>query len=360
LERSGEGETRAPVLIPQVAPSGIDELAVRPGVERPSTDDGLEEAREARRQPHQLRASRSPGDLVMRLLTTGAAALILVTSIGLFATLAIQSRSAIGQFGFGFLTGSDWNTTTNQFAAFPAIAGTLYTSVLALLLAVPVGLLIAVYLSEMAMAQVRLPLGFLIELLAAIPSIVYGLWALFVLVPLVQQHVSPFLSGRLGFLPFFANASPTGLGILSAALVLSIMVLPTITAISRDVLIAVPRSQREAMLALGATRWETTWKVVVPGARAGIIGAVILGLGRAVGETMAVQMVLGNSQSTSWSVLGLGTSIAATIVNQFQDAFGGLYRASLLELALILLIMAVCLNALARLLVWRVAGRSAT
>ena len=193
----------------------------------------------------------------------------------------------------------------------------------------------------------------MVELLAAVPSIVYGLWALIVLVPLVRDHIQPPLIDHFGNTPFFSGY-PIGLGVFTASLILSIMILPTIASISRDVMLAVPNSQRDAMLALGATRWETTWKVVVPYARSGIIGAIVLALGRAVGETMAVQMVIGNTQSFNLSLFNFGTTMPATIVNQFTEATGETYLSALIELALILMIVTIILNAIARLLVWRV------
>jgi phosphate transport system permease protein len=213
--------------------------------------------------------------------------------------------------------------------------------------------LVAIFLTEFSPLWARFGLGFLVELLAAIPSIVFGLWALYVLVPLVRDQVQPFFIGHFGNTPFFTGY-PIGLGIFTASIILAIMILPTIAAISRDVMRAVPNSQRDAMLALGATRWETTWKIVVPYARSGIVGGVVLGLGRAIGETMAVQMVIGNTQTLSLSLFNFGTTIPATIVNQFTEATGDLYRSALIEMALVLMLVTILMNAIARLLVWRV------
>jgi phosphate transport system permease protein len=224
---------------------------------------------------------------------------------------------------------------------------------LALVLAGIIGVFVAIFLTEIAPLRIRFTLGLLVELLGAVPSIVYGLWAFLVLVPIVRQYIQPPLVDRFGNTPFFSGY-PLGLGIFTATLILAVMILPTIAAISRDVIAAVPNQQREAMLALGATRWETTWKVVIPYARSGIIGALLLGLGRAIGETMAVTMVIGNNQSISPSLFGLGTTMPATIVNQFTEATGALYRSSLIEIALILMAVTVILNAAARLLVWSV------
>jgi phosphate transport system permease protein len=345
------------VFVPRVYPVGSSE-GQSAGLTKLAEQEGAIKA--AAREPHVLISSGNLGDRLFTGVTTVFAASILATLVMMVAVLAIQSRESISTFGLGFITGTTWNSVTGVFGAAPAILGTLYSSLLALLLAAPVGVLIAVFLSEMAPARIRTIFGFLVELLAAVPSIVYGLWALFVLVPLVRDHFSGFLSTHFGNFFLFSNMSATGYGLLTAALVLSIMILPTIAAISRDVMSAVPRAQREAMYALGATRWETTWKVVVPYARSGIIGGIILGLGRAIGETMAAQMVIGNSQTLSASLLAPATTITATLVNQFQDASAGLFKSSLVELALILMIITVLLNAVARLLVWSVTRKYAS
>lgn len=350
----------SPPLIPQIEASGVDELrGPQPeGLRRLEGQQGLVQG--AKRVPHQLIPSRNPGDIVLRLLSIASGWLILAIAAGMILVLVIQSRDAIVHFGLGFFSSSAWDPASNSFGAFPEIAGTLYSSLLALLLAGPIGILIAIFLSEMAPRPLRLPFGFLVELLAAVPSIVYGLWALFVLVPLIAHYVTPFFSQHFGGFFLFSNASVSGLSLLTASLILSVMILPTIAAISRDVIMAVPSAQREAMLALGATRWETTWKVIVPYARSGIIGAVVLALGRAVGETMAVQMVIGNASSTGWSVLSLATTMPARIVNQFSEATPGLYQGAILELALVLLVITIVLNAIARVLVWSVTRKYAT
>lgn len=304
------------------------------------------------RPPHELAASRNLGDAVLRFLTTAAALSALAVLITIVVVLLTSAWSAVTHFGFSFLTVAASGVV--PFTPSAAVVGTLYSSLLALLLAGPIGLLIAVFLSEMANRRVVLPLGFLVEFLAAIPSIVYGLWALFVLVPLIQRYVIPPASQRFGGFFLFAGASPTGLGLLSASIVLAVMIVPTIAALSRDVLTAVPATQREAMMALGATRWEVIWKVVVPYARSGIIGSVVLALGRAVGETMAVQMVIGNNiLAVGRSILSPTTTIPAILVNQFNDSTA-LYRQTLFELALLLLLISVALNAVARILVWSV------
>jgi phosphate transport system permease protein len=308
--------------------------------------------RPASREPHPIRRSRNVGDLILRIVTTGAGASVLVVLAIMIAVMVWSSRGAVAHYGLSLL--SVPATGEVPFTPNSAITGTIYSSVLALLMAGPIGLLIAIFLAEISHGRLSLPLGFIIEFLAAIPSIVYGLWALFVLVPLVRQYLLPTLILHFGNFPLFANASPTGFSLLTASMVLAVMIVPTIATLSRDVMVAVPRSQREAMLALGATRWEVIWKVVVPYARGGIIGSVVLGLGRAIGETMAVQMVIGNNiMATGATVLNPATTIPAILVNQFNDSTG-LYRETLLELALILLLIAVALNAMARGLVWTV------
>lgn len=350
-------DERVPVAAP-VRPLALEEATALPAsLDRIENEDLG--ARGASRPPHRLTVSRNPGDTAFRLLTGGAAALVLVVAVTMIVVLVSQSRDAISHFGLSILG-------TGQTAAFPfsswaSVAGTLYSSLLALAVAGPIGLLIAVFLAEIAPLPIRLGLGFMVEFLAAIPSVVYGLWALFVLVPLVNLYVIPFTQQHFGATPFFPTSPyASGNSIFTAVLVLATMILPTIAAISRDILVAVPASQREAMLALGATRWETTWKVVVPFARAGIVGGMMLGLARALGETMAVQMVIGNSQSPpSFSLINPATTIPATIVNQLPEATAGLYRSSLMELALILLIITMLLGGLARILVWSVTRKYA-
>lgn len=306
--------------------------------------------------PHAPARVHNLGDRVYFAITGGFAALILVILAGMLAVLLWQSRTSISRFGWTFLRNSTWDPIHNVYGAEPALLGTIYSSLLALLLAAPAGIFVAIFLVEIAPRRLRFGLGFAVELLAAVPSIVYGLWALFILVPIIRQYVQPPLLARFGNTPLFAGY-PIGLGMLTAGVILAIMILPTIAAISRDVIQAVPNSQREAMLALGATRWETIWKIVIPHAKSGIIGSVVLGLGRAVGETMAVQMVIGNTYTFGISLFSLGTTMPATIVNQFTEATGPLYRSALLEIGLTLLVVTVVLNAAARLLVWKVGQR---
>lgn len=309
--------------------------------------------REPRRQPNPPAGTTAIGDRIFNAITATFAGLILLILAAILLVLIFQSRLSIGQFGSGFLSGTVWDPIAGTFGARSAILGTLYTSLLALLFAAPIGLMVSMFLTEMAPRAIRFWLGFIIELLAAVPSIVYGLWALFVLVPLVRESIQPPLQAHFGNTPLFSGY-PLGLGFLTASLILAVMILPTITAISRDVMLSVPMAQRDAMLALGATKWETTWKVVVPYARSGIVGAIVLALGRAVGETMAVQMVIGNNlQPGGLSLFNTGTTMPALIVTQFQEATTFIHQSALIELALILMIVTLLLNAFARFLVWR-------
>ena len=278
---------------------------------------------------------------------------VVVTSVflilGLVAAIGYElwSNSALSRavYGLRFLWSTTWDPVAREFGALPFILGTLQTSILALILALPISLGVAIFLAEVAPEWVRLPLGFLVELLAAVPSVVYGLWGLYVLVPTLVRPLSSTLANNLGFFPLFAG--PTyGPSRLAAALVLSVMIIPTISAVSRDVFLAIPRSQREASLALGATQWETIWRVLVPYGLSGILGAVILGLGRALGETMAVTMVLDP-----------GYTMASIIVNEFTEATYDLYLHALIEIGLVLFGLTLILNLFARLLVWSVARR---
>jgi phosphate transport system permease protein len=301
-----------------------------------------------------------PGDTFFHGLTILFALLVIAVAAVMVVTLVVQSWPALTRFGLSFLVSQQWSVGTDHFGALVFIFGTLYTSFLALLLAVPLSLGVAIFLSELAPARLRGPVSTLVELLAAVPSVVYGLWGIFVLAALVRSPLETWLGAHFGGIPLFGGPA-YGSGILAAALILTVMIVPTIAAISRDVLRAVPREQREGLLALGATRWETIARVVVPYARAGIVGAIILGLGRAVGETMAVTMVIGNGRYVGPSLFAITDTLASVIANQFAEATGTLYTATLLELGLILFVLAVVLNALARLLVRTVArepGRS--
>jgi phosphate transport system permease protein len=260
------------------------------------------------------------------------------------------SHLSIEKFGWSFLTTSTWDPVQDQFGALPFIFGTLGSSLLALLIALPLSLGVAVFLSELCPRWLEQPLSFVVELLAAIPSIVYGLWGVFVLVPWLRITVEPFLRKSLGYIPLFSGPA-YGFGMLASGLILAIMVLPIITSISRDVLKSIPSLQREAAFALGATRWETT-RIVLRSARSGILGATLLGLGRAVGETMAVTMVIGNRPEIAASLFSPAYSMASVLANEFAEATTEIYTHALIEIALVLFVITVILNALARLIVW--------
>jgi phosphate transport system permease protein len=278
--------------------------------------------------------------------------------------LVLRSHMSWAAFGLKFFTNSFvdpyshvktyWDPVNGHFSALPFIFGTLVSSFLALLIAVPLAVGVAVFLTEMCPRALRGPLAFLTELLAAIPSVIYGLWAVFVLVPLLREDVNPGLIRLLGWTGFFADDNPTGLGFVAAGIILAIMILPIISSLTREVMSAVPHSQREAALALGATRWEMIRMGVLRNARIGIVGAIILGLGRALGETMAVTMVIGNSPEIHRSLLANGTSMAAVIANEYAEASGDLHLSALTEIGLTLFMLTIVVNALARLLVWAV------
>ena len=282
--------------------------------------------------------------------------MMLVAGIPLLAVLCIvailldQALPSMTRFGIGFLSGADWNPVTDTFGALPAIAGTVATSLLALSLALPVGVAVALMLAEPRQAGLRAVMGNGVELLAAIPSVVYGIWALYVLAPFSLTHFEQPLVDHLGFIGIFAGpARQTSL--FTASLVLAVMILPTLSAVSRDVIRAVPRSLRENAVALGATWWETTWRVVLPSARAGIFGAVILGLGRALGETIAVTMVIGNRYEIPHSIFYPAYTLASVIANEFTEATGPIYPAALVELGLVLILLTLSVNLIALLLV---------
>jgi phosphate transport system permease protein len=295
------------------------------------------------------------GDRLFGLSLCSAAWIVVLLAASLVAALVWESKEAIGRFGPGFLYGSHWDPVTGQFGALPFVYGTIVSSILALLIAVPLSLGAAVFLAELAPAWIRSPIAFLIEMLAAVPSVVYGLWGIFVLVPWLRDWVQPVLGGWLGFLPLF-QGPPYGIGMLAAGMILAIMVVPYITSVSREVLLAVPGSQREAALGLGATRWETTRIAVLRYGRSGLVGAILLGLGRALGETMAVTMVIGNRPEVSLSLFAPGYTMASVIANEFTEATSELYVAALVEIGLLLLLVTIAVNGLARLLVWSVGG----
>jgi phosphate transport system permease protein len=293
-----------------------------------------------------------PGDKIFARLTLVFALIIVGVLVGLLVALNMDALPAIKHFGLSFLTSSVWNPVKNIFGALPSIYGTLVTSAIALLIGVPISLGVAIFLAEVAPRWLRGPVSFLIEMLAAVPSVIIGLWGIYVLVPALVP-VETWLSKHLGFLPLFKGTILTGLNVFSAGIILTFMVIPIITAVSRDAIKAVPDSQREAMLALGATRWETIRRAVLPYCRSSLVGAVILGLGRALGETMAVTMVIGNADHVSAFLFSPGSTIASKIANNFAEASSNLFTASLIELALILFAITLLVNVIARVLVWR-------
>lgn len=301
---------------------------------------------------HALSPTGNPGDALFRLLLFASALLLLLLVAAMILAMAAHSRPALHEFGFGFLTSRAWNPVVGAFGALPFIYGTVISSILALLISVPLSLGVAVFLVEQAPRRLARPVTFLVELLAAIPSVVYGLWGIFVLAPLLREWLEPPLARWLGWLPLFQGPI-TGIGLLTGGVILAIMITPIISAVVRDVLAAVPNSQREAALALGATRWETT-RVVLANGGPGIAGAIILGLGRAIGETMAVTMVIGNRAQINASLFAPSYTIASVIANEFTEATGALYLSALVELGLILFLVTFVVNALARLLVWSV------
>src|SRR5262252_1274247 len=302
-------------------------------------------------------------DVVFRVLTRAAAIAVLVILGGVIISLIAGSLPALRTFGLNFLIEERWNPVTEKFGALAPIYGTLVTSFIAMLIAVPLGLLIAVFLTELCPLWLRRPIGIAVELLAGIPSIIYGIWGLFVFAPFLQDTLQPFLINTLGNIPWFGAlfaGPPYGIGMLTAGLILAIMVLPFITSISRDVFDAVPPVLKEAAYGLGCTTWEVVRYVVLPYARIGVIGGVMLGLGRALGETMAVTFVIGNAHRISGSLLAPGTTISATIANEFTEAVGELYTSSLIALGLILFFITFIVLAIARYMLLRIERRIGT
>jgi len=303
-----------------------------------------------------LSPTGNTGDAIFRIVMLAMGLFVVAVVIAMVIALASDSMLSVRRFGFAFLTGRQWNPIKGEFGALPFIYGTVVSSLIALLISVPLSLGIAVFLVEQAPHYIARPVGFLVELLAAIPSVVYGLWGIFVLAPFLRVHVEPPLAHWLGWLPLF-QGSITGIGLLTGGIILAIMVTPIISAIVRDVLAAVSGSQREAALALGATKWEMIRVVLVNGAP-GIAGAVILGLGRALGETMAVTMVIGNRPQISASLFEPSYTIASAIANEFTEATENLYLSALVELGLILFLVTFIVNGIARLLVWNVTRKT--
>jgi len=294
---------------------------------------------------HRIRS----GDEVARLVTLIFASSVLLITILLVLELTTSSALSRQKLGWQFLISQSWDPVAEDFGALPFIYGTLVTSVLALVIAVPMGVGAAIFLSELAPPRISDALTFVVDLLAAVPSVIYGLLAIFVLVPPLREQVQPFLQQRFGWLPIFQGPI-YGIGLLAASLILAIMILPFIVSISRESLLAVPTEQREAALAVGATRWEATWQVVVPFAKLGIVGSIFLALARALGETMAVTMVIGNSPVIQTSLFGPGYSIAAVIANEFTEATSAMHVSVLIELGLVLFALTILINAAARLL----------
>jgi phosphate transport system permease protein len=295
------------------------------------------------------RRLRAGEELAYAVALTAAAAILLITGLIVYQLFSQSGLSRV-KFGWGFLVSSSWDPVTGTFGALPFIYGTVVTSILALLIAIPLGLGSAVFLAELATPKISNALTFLIELLAAVPSVIYGLLGIFVLVPILQQDVVPVLKTAFGSLPIFEGPF-YGVSVFSAGIVLSVMIVPFIISVSREVLLAVARDQREASLALGASQWQTVWHVVMPNASTGIMGSIFLALARALGETMAVTMVIGNTPQMKASLLAPGYSIAAAIANQFTEATGDLYLSALIELGLVLFGVTFVLNGLARILI---------
>ncbi|MCC6779632.1 MAG: phosphate ABC transporter permease subunit PstC [Hyphomicrobiales bacterium] len=300
------------------------------------------------------------GDAGFHALTRAAAIGVLVLLGGVIVSLIIGSVPALREFGFSFLVEQRWNPVTERFGALAPIYGTLMTSLIAMVIAVPIGLLIAVFLTELCPMWLRRPIGIAVELLAGIPSIIYGIWGLFIFAPFLQETLQPFLIATFGQVPVLSvlfAGPPYGIGMLTAGLILAIMVLPFITSISRDVFDATPPVLKEAAYGLGCTTWEVVRYVVIPYARVGVIGGVMLGLGRALGETMAVTFVIGNAHKISASLLAPGTTISATIANEFTEAVGDLYTSALIALGLILFAITFIVLAAARYMLLRIERR---
>jgi phosphate transport system permease protein len=295
-----------------------------------------------------------------RIADNSFAALMLLCALSIFAIvififgiLVVHSRPSLMEFGWKFFSRQAWDPVSGDFGALPFIYGTLATSFLALCMAVPLALGVAIFLTEICPRPLRAPISFLTELLAAIPSVVYGLWAVFVLVPLMRDVLGPFLVKTLGWTGLFGGSN-FGVGLLTASIILAIMILPIISSLTRDIMTAVPNSQREAVLALGATRWEMIRIGVLRNSRIGIVGAIMLGLGRALGETMAVTMVIGNHPSIAKSLFAPANTLASVIAGEFSEATGNLYLSALIEIGLALFLVTIVVNAVARLMVWAV------
>ena len=290
-------------------------------------------------------------DKIFKYMTVAAALSVVAVVVLIVFELVWHSRLAISKFGFGFFAGSNWDPVSGEFGAFPFIYGTLVSSLLALIIAVPLGIGVAIFINEMCPRRLRAPLSFTVELLAAIPSVIYGLWGIFVLVPFLRLHIDPYLKQFFGWTGLFTGPI-YGIGMLAAGVILAIMVVPFVSSITREVMLTVPQHQREGVLALGATQWEMIRIGILRNARVGIVGGIMLGLGRALGETMAVTMVIGNRPEIAKSLFAPGYTMASMIANEFTEATGRLYLSAIIEIGLALFLLTLVVNALARLLVW--------
>ena len=311
----------------------------------------------ARIRTHKPGSSRIP-DVLFRWLIALAALSVFTIVVLIVYELVTNSKLSLHEFGLSFFYRQNWDPVNGDFGALSFIYGTIVSSILALVLAVPLSVGVAVYITEMCPVALRAIISFLVELLAAIPSVIYGLWGIFVLAPLLREYAQPFLAKYFGWTGLFSGPQ-FGLGMLAAGIILAIMIVPIVASITREVLSAVPQNQREAVLALGATRWEMIRMGVLRNARIGIVGGVILGLGRALGETMAVTMVIGNRPEIAKSLFAPGYTMASVIANEFSEATGDLYLSALVEIGLALFLVTLIVNALARLLVWSITGSSA-
>ena len=299
-----------------------------------------------------VKQASARGDRTFRWLTVASALLIPLLVGGIFLALLRQSLPSLKRFGFGFLTSQQWNPVTEHFGALSSIYGTLVSTLIAMVLAVPLSLALALFLVELAPPRVSRVVGTIIELLAAIPSIIYGMWGMFIFAPFMANYIQPALGKNLAWLPLF-QGPPMGIGMLTAGIILAFMVLPFICAITRDIFSLVPNVVKEAAFGMGATTWEVTYKVTIPYGLVGIIGAVFLGLGRALGETMAVTFVIGNSHRISTSLFGAGNTIASTLANEFSEATKAMYVSSLIELGLILFIISYAVQMFSQMLLKR-------
>lgn len=336
-------EHDAPVPSETLSAAGAPEVKLSSSAETPSPI----------RSYLNSRGSGRLADATFASLMLICACSIFVIVLFIFWILIQNSHLSLASFGWKFFTREAWDPVSGDFGALPFIYGTLMTSILALIIAVPLSLGVAIFLTELCPRPLRAPISFLSELLAAIPSVVYGLWAVFVLVPLMRDTLGPFLVKTLGWTGLFDGPN-FGVGVLTAGIILAIMILPIISSLTRDIMSAVPNSQREAVLALGATRWEMIRIGVLRNSRIGIVGAIMLGLGRALGETMAVTMVIGNHPDISKSLFAPGYTLASVIANEFSEATGNLYYSALIEIGLALFLVTIVVNAIARLMVWAV------